>query len=167
MGSIPAGNIFSGNEDSFIAAFFMQNCNFSHKFVSETGLKILILSAGMNACHQFTFFSLSPVGINYNVRWVLGCKIRKSSEIKHYILVCDIRLVGRVPKKPELCRKWYKPKEHKQDFLWWSANRKSETDFIWKRRIENQQKKYRRKKQGKFCVYWPRMKGNRRWNGDN
>jgi hypothetical protein len=32
----------------------MQNCNFSDKFVSETRLKILILSAGMDACHQFT-----------------------------------------------------------------------------------------------------------------
>ena len=32
-------------------AFFMQNCNFSDKFVSETGLNILILSAGMDACH--------------------------------------------------------------------------------------------------------------------
>ena len=30
---------------------FMQNCNFSDKFVSETGLIILILSAGMDACH--------------------------------------------------------------------------------------------------------------------
>ena len=37
-----------------IAAFFMQNCNFSDKFVSKTRLKILILSAGMDACHQFT-----------------------------------------------------------------------------------------------------------------
>ena len=27
----------------------MQNCNFSDRFVSETGLKILILSAGMDA----------------------------------------------------------------------------------------------------------------------
>ena len=27
----------------------MQNCNFSDKFVSETRLKILILSAGMDA----------------------------------------------------------------------------------------------------------------------
>ena len=26
----------------------------------------------------------------------MRCKIRKSSEIKHYILVCDIRPVGRV-----------------------------------------------------------------------
>ncbi|RGI47003.1 hypothetical protein, partial [Roseburia sp. OM03-18] len=59
--------IFSGNEDSFIAAFFMQNCNFSDKFVSEAGLKILILSAGMDACHRFTFSDLSHKGINYNV----------------------------------------------------------------------------------------------------
>ena len=57
----------SGNEDSFIAAFFMQNCNFSDKFVSEAGLKILILSAGMDACHRFTFSDLSHKGINYNV----------------------------------------------------------------------------------------------------
>ena len=42
-------SILSGNEDSFIAAFFVQNCNFSDRFVSETGLKILILSAGMDA----------------------------------------------------------------------------------------------------------------------
>ncbi len=27
----------------------MQNCNFSDRFVSETGLKILILSAGIDA----------------------------------------------------------------------------------------------------------------------
>ena len=59
--------IFSGNEDSFIAAFFMQNCNFSDKFVSETRLKILILSAGMDACHRFIFSGLSPRGINYSV----------------------------------------------------------------------------------------------------
>ena len=38
----------------------MQNCNFSDKFVSETRLKILILSAGMDACHRFIFFGLSP-----------------------------------------------------------------------------------------------------------
>ena len=30
---------------------------------------------------------------------------------------------------------------------------KSETDFIRKRRIENQQKKYIGKKQGEFCAY--------------
>ena len=40
--------IFSGNEDIFVTAFFMQNCNFDDKFVSETGLKMLILSAGIN-----------------------------------------------------------------------------------------------------------------------
>ena len=74
----------------------MQNCNFSDKFVSETGLNILILSAGMDACHWFTFSSLSPGRINYSVGWALGCKIKKSSETKHYILVCDIRPVGRV-----------------------------------------------------------------------
>ena len=45
----------------------MQNCNFSDKFVSEAGLKILILSAGMDACHRFTFSDLSHKGINYNV----------------------------------------------------------------------------------------------------
>ena len=37
-----------------VYAFFMQNCNFSDKFVSETRLKMLILSAGMDACHQNT-----------------------------------------------------------------------------------------------------------------
>ena len=30
-------------------------------------LKILILSAGMDACHRFTFSGLSPRGINYSV----------------------------------------------------------------------------------------------------
>ena len=34
----------------------MQNCNFSDKFVSETRLKILILSAGMDACHQLDVY---------------------------------------------------------------------------------------------------------------
>ena len=58
----------------------MQNCNLSDKFVSEAGLKILILSAGMDACHRFTFSDLSHKGINYNVGWALGCKIRKRSE---------------------------------------------------------------------------------------
>ena len=68
MGSIPIGDAhFSGNEDSFIAAFFMQNCNFSDKFVSEAGLKRLILSVGMDACHRFIFFGLSLRGINYSV----------------------------------------------------------------------------------------------------
>ena len=42
----------------------MQNCNFSDKFVSETGLKILIVSARMDACHRFIFSGLSPRGIN-------------------------------------------------------------------------------------------------------
>ena len=51
-----------------------------HSFVSEAGLKILILSAGMDACHRFTFSDLSHKGINYNVGWALGCKIRKRSE---------------------------------------------------------------------------------------
>ena len=64
----------------------MQNYNFSDKFVSETRLKILILSEGMNACHRFTFSGLPPGGINYSVGWVLGCKIRKSSETKQSIL---------------------------------------------------------------------------------
>ena len=44
---------------------FMQDCNFSDKFVSETRQKRLILSAGMDACHRFIFFGLSPKGINY------------------------------------------------------------------------------------------------------
>ena len=52
----------------------MQNCNFSDKFVSETRLKILILSEGMDACHQFTFSGLSPRGINYSVDHNLGKK---------------------------------------------------------------------------------------------
>ena len=37
-----------------------------------------------------------------------------------YILDICALIVKRVifvPKKPELCRKWYKPKEHKPDFL--------------------------------------------------
>ena len=64
----PQGTVnISGNEDSFIAAFFVQNCNFSDKFVSETRLKILTLSAGMDACHRFIFSGLSPRGINYSV----------------------------------------------------------------------------------------------------
>ena len=52
----------------------MQNCNFSDKFVSETRLKILILSAGMDDCHQFTLSSPSPRGINYSVDHNLGKK---------------------------------------------------------------------------------------------
>ena len=60
---------FSGNEDSFIAAFFMQNCNFGDRFVSETRLKIQILSVGMDVCHRFTFSGLSLRGINYNLFW--------------------------------------------------------------------------------------------------
>ena len=52
----------------------MQNCNFSDKFVSEAGLKILILSAGMDACHQFTLSKPSPRGINYSVDHNLGKK---------------------------------------------------------------------------------------------
>ena len=35
-------------------------------------------------------------------------KIYKDKITKGYVFV---------PKKPELCRKWYKPKEHKPDFL--------------------------------------------------
>lgn len=36
----------------------------------------------------------AAVGGNYNsTRDILGCKIRKSSETKHYILACDIRPV--------------------------------------------------------------------------
>ncbi len=35
--------------------------------VYETRLKILTLSAGMDACHRFIFSGLSPRGINYNV----------------------------------------------------------------------------------------------------
>ena len=77
------------------------------------------------------------------------------------------RLIERLKKRHGHFRKWYKPKEHKPDFLRWAANRKSETDFMWKRRIENQQKKYIGKKQGEFCAYWPGTKGNRRWNADN
>ena len=57
----------------------MQNCNFSDKFISETRQKRLLLSAGMDACHWFIFFGLSPRGINYSVGWVLGCKIRDSA----------------------------------------------------------------------------------------
>ena len=52
----------------------MQNCNFSDKFVSEAGLKILILSAGMDACHRFTLSQPSPRGINYSVDHNLGKK---------------------------------------------------------------------------------------------
>jgi len=44
----------------------VQNCNFSDRFVSETGLKILILSARIDACHRFTFSGLSYKGINYS-----------------------------------------------------------------------------------------------------
>ena len=55
----------------------MQNCNFSDKFVSKTGLKILILSAGMDACHRFRFSDLSHQRINYNVSY---CKPRRLSQ---------------------------------------------------------------------------------------
>ena len=33
------------------------------------------------------------------------------------IIGFNVRGVIFVPKKPELCRKWYKPKEHKPDFF--------------------------------------------------
>ena len=74
----------------------MQNCNFSDKFVSETRLKILILSARMDACHRFTFFGLSSRGTNYNVTLIIYVVKIALSQIE--IMIEDIRLGGAMSK---------------------------------------------------------------------
>ena len=85
----------------------MQNCNFSDKFVSEAGLKILILSAGMDACHRFTFSDLSHKGINYNV----GCLY-----IKEYSEELIKRIIEIVNKRID-----FEKENPNKEFNWWES----------------------------------------------